>query len=181
MKTWDDALQVRMDLKKEVVRKLIREAIGCTRSLGNIASFKENFLISDEKIFRSLIMYGLIRMYTLLSIHIILKLQRKPIQIRNQTIFLLTPCRFICFYCYHVKNPELKTVSPKFWWIQQTHRSKLLNDIIFCLYRVFIKYCVFSLKYCDFSELCQFSCSAGFRPTGVCTHTDTEGKQSPEY
>ena len=104
MKTWDDALQVRLALKKEVVRKLIREAIGCTRSLGNIASFKENFLISDEKIFRSLIMYGLIRMYTLLSIHIILKLQRKPIQIRNQTIFLLTPCRFTCFYCYLVKQ-----------------------------------------------------------------------------
>ena len=28
-------------------------------------------------------------------------------------------------------------------------------------YRVFIKYCVFSIKCCDFSELCQFCCSAG--------------------
>ena len=37
-------------------------------------------------------------------------------------------------------------------------------------YRVFIKNCVFSLKFCDFSELCQF-----YLP-GVCTHTDMEGK-----
>ena len=36
-------------------------------------------------------------------------------------------------------------------------------------YRVFIKNCVFSLKCCDFSELCQFCCSAGFLPA--------EGKQ----
>ena len=49
-------------------------------------------------------------------------------------------------------------------------------------YRVFIKYCVFSLKFCDFSELCQFRCSAAFFPDWrVSTHTDTKGKQSPEY
>ena len=30
--------------------------------------------------------------------------------------------------------------------------------------RVFIKYCVFSWQFCDFSELCQFCCSAGFLP-----------------
>ena len=46
------------------------------------------------------------------------------------------------------------------------------------IYRVFIKYCVFSFKFCDFSELCQLCCSAGFLPAWcVCTHTDTEGKQ----
>ena len=31
-------------------------------------------------------------------------------------------------------------------------------------YRVFIKYCVFSIKFCDFSELCQFCYSAGVLP-----------------
>ena len=42
-------------------------------------------------------------------------------------------------------------------------------------YRVFIKFCVFSLKLCYFSEHCQFCCSAGFLPAWcVCTHTDTE-------
>ena len=55
----------------------------------------------------------------------------------------------------------------------------------YCMYRVFIKYCVFSLKFYDFSEFCQFWCSAGFLPPGVCTHTDTKGKtekgQSQEY
>ena len=52
-------------------------------------------------------------------------------------------------------------------------------------YRVFIKYCVFSLKFCDFSELCQFWCSAGFLPAWcVYTHWHrgkTEKGQSPEY
>ena len=45
------------------------------------------------------------------------------------------------------------------------------------MYMVFIKYCVFSLKFCDFSELCQFCCSLAFYLPGVCTHTDTKGKQ----
>ena len=38
------------------------------------------------------------------------------------------------------------------------------------MYRVFIKYCVFSLEFCDFSELCQFGCSTGFLPAW-CVHT----------
>ena len=49
------------------------------------------------------------------------------------------------------------------------------------LYRVFIKYCVFSLKFCDFSELCSSVAALVFYLPGVCTHTDTKGKQSPEY
>ena len=52
-------------------------------------------------------------------------------------------------------------------------------------YRVFIKYCVFSLKFCDFSELCQFCCSAGFLHVWfVYTHwhwRKTEKGQNPEY
>ena len=36
-------------------------------------------------------------------------------------------------------------------------------------YRVFIKFCVFSLHFFDFSELCQFCCSAGFLP-GWCVY-----------
>ena len=32
------------------------------------------------------------------------------------------------------------------------------------IYRVFIKNCFVSLKFCDFSELCQCCCSAGFLP-----------------
>ena len=49
-------------------------------------------------------------------------------------------------------------------------------------YRLFIKYCDFSLKFCVFSELRQFCCSAGFLPAWcVYTHIDTEGKQSSEY
>ena len=44
-------------------------------------------------------------------------------------------------------------------------------------YRMFIKYCVFSLKFWDCSELCQFCCSAGVLPAWLCTHTNTLGKQ----
>ena len=43
--------------------------------------------------------------------------------------------------------------------------NKLNSDFV-KKYRVFIKYCVFSLKCCDFSELCQFFSSAGFLPRG---------------
>ena len=52
---------------------------------------------------------------------------------------------------------------------------------------MFIKYCVFSLKFCDFSELCHASSAAAlvFYLPVVCTHTDTRGEtetgQSPEY
>ena len=53
------------------------------------------------------------------------------------------------------------------------------------LYRAFIKYLFFSLKCCDFPELCQFCCSAGFLPVWcVYTHwrrRKTEKGQSPEY
>ena len=52
-------------------------------------------------------------------------------------------------------------------------------------YRVFIKCCVFSLKFCDFSEPCQFCWSAGVLPAWwVYTHWrrgKTEKSQSPEY
>ena len=33
---------------------------------------------------------------------------------------------------------------------------ELAQKIELLMYRVFIKYCVFSLKFCGFSELCQF-------------------------
>ena len=53
--------------------------------------------------------------------------------------------------------------------------SIIINHIY---YRVFIKYCVFSLKFFEFSELCQVCCSAGVLTVWwVYTHTDTEGKQ----
>ena len=49
-------------------------------------------------------------------------------------------------------------------------------------YRVFIKYCVFSLKCCDFSELCQFCCSTGVLPAWrVYTHWHREKTESGKY
>ena len=69
-----------------------------------------------------------------------------------------------------------------------------LSDVVICLYvkaadrshkiyklmiyRVFIKYCVFPLKCCDFSELCQFFCSAGVLPANI---WKSESNQSSEY
>ena len=52
------------------------------------------------------------------------------------------------------------------------------------MYKVFIKYCVFSLQFCDFSQLCQFCCSAGVLPA-LCVYTNwhrgkTEKGKSPE-
>ena len=70
-------------------------------------------------------------------------------------------------------------------------REETSTDYFVCVfitykrYRVFIKYCVYSLKLCDFSELCQFCCSAGVPPAWcVYTHwhrAKTEKYQSPEY
>ena len=50
---------------------------------------------------------------------------------------------------------------------------------------MFIKYCVFSLRCCDFSELCLFCCSTGVLPA-CCVYTHwhrgkTEKGQSQEY
>ena len=60
------------------------------------------------------------------------------------------------------------------------------NNCNLLLYRVFIKYCILSLKFCDVSELCQFCCSAGGLPAWcVYTHCHHRGKtekgQSPGY
>ena len=37
-------------------------------------------------------------------------------------------------------------------------------NICTCMYRLFFNYCSFSLKCCDFSDLCQFCWSAGVLP-----------------
>ena len=56
--------------------------------------------------------------------------------------------------------------------------SFMSGQVIKHTYRVFIKYCVFSLKFCDFSELCQFCCSACVLPAWL---GKTEKGQGPEY
>ena len=66
------------------------------------------------------------------------------------------------------------------WPIHALDAKKYLQKATFLkiceknTYRVFIKNCVFSFKFCDFSELCQFCCSAGFLPTW-CLYTHWYG------
>ena len=49
-----------------------------------------------------------------------------------------------------------------------------LNQSKRCIYtRCSLNILFFSLKFCDFSEHCQFCCSAGVLPAGVYTHTVT--------
>ena len=59
------------------------------------------------------------------------------------------------------------------------------NRFSLCIYRMLIKYCVFSLKCCNFSDFCKFCCSAGcVWPAIVYTHWhrgETARVQSPEY
>ena len=55
-------------------------------------------------------------------------------------------------------------ISSRFCYLSTERRPD------YCLYRVFIKYCVFSLKFSDFSEVCQFCCSAGVLPAW-CVYT----------
>jgi len=62
------------------------------------------------------------------------------------------------------------------WPIHALDAKKYLQKATFLkiceknTYRVFIKNCVFSFKFCDFSELCQFCCSAGVIPAW-CVYT----------
>ena len=53
----------------------------------------------------------------------------------------------------------------------------LLLIILQIKYRVFIKNCVFSLKFCDFMNSASSAAALVFYLPGVSTHTDTEGKQ----
>ena len=72
-----------------------------------------------------------------------------------------------------------EVVAAKTWQTASTHATKErpenANKTTAILpthtYRVFIKYCVFPLKFCYFSELCQVCCSAGVLPAWcVFTH-----------
>ena len=75
-----------------------------------------------------------------------------------------------------------------FWWRIWVEEGVGWRDAAVStngIYRVFIKYCVFSFKCCDFSELCQFCCSAGVVwPAIVYTlwkRVETKRGQSSEY
>ena len=48
-------------------------------------------------------------------------------------------------------------------------------------YRVLINYCVFPYNFVIFLNSASFAAALVFYLPGVCTHTDTEGKQSTEY
>ena len=50
----------------------------------------------------------------------------------------------------------------------------------FPAYRVFIKYCVFHSIFLNFLNSASSAAALVFYLPGVCTHTDTGGKQSPE-
>ena len=64
------------------------------------------------------------------------------------------------------KGGVQRDVSPpplsNYRFVTDSHGQNLRHTR--CIYRVFINYCVFSLKFCDFSELCQFCCRAGALP-----------------
>ena len=87
------------------------------------------------------------------------------------------------FNCIQAVSEFVHIYQAKTYWQQPGEAEYVPSpNKRYCKYRVFIKYCVFSLKFCDFSELCQSGCSAGFLPAGrVYTHTDTEKGQSPGY
>merc|ERR1711860_344322 len=66
--------------------------------------------------------------------------------------------------------------------VKNMNLNKCICNVMFIManvnkqmYKVFIKNCVFSLEFCDFSELCQFCCSAGFLPAW-CVYTLTPKK-----
>ena len=56
-------------------------------------------------------------------------------------------------------------------------RQVCLTSHTIFIYRVFIKYCVFSLKFLIFLNSASSAASLVFYLPSVCKHTDTEGKQ----
>ena len=58
--------------------------------------------------------------------------------------------------------------------------KKVIKDYKQGLYRVFIKYCVFPYNFLNFLNSASSAAALVFYLPGVCTHIDTEGKQSPE-
>ena len=71
-----------------------------------------------------------------------------------------------------VKNPDfffVFSINCYFWKLFMKSVEKEEHDIWIKYeytktHRVFIKYYVLSLKFCDFSELCQLCCSADILP-----------------
>ena len=73
----------------------------------------------------------------------------------------------IRFWPKSVRNIKRRPITVKFTWGPRNFLQILLCMFYGKLkveYRVFIKYCVYSLNLCDFSELCQFCCSACVLP-----------------
>ena len=56
-------------------------------------------------------------------------------------------------------------------------RVKVAGQARLNSYRVFIKYCVFILTFCIFSNSASSAAALVFYLPCVCTHTDTEGEQ----
>ena len=94
-----------------------------------------------------------------------------------------------CYYNIHNNiNIQLyKVLTHSLFSLCIVHQSSYIqNTCLHKIYKVFIKHCDFSLKCCDFSELCQFCCSAGVLPaisgpSMKCTHQGkTERGKSTE-
>ena len=110
-------------------------------------------------------------------------IQNKHFILRQQSVSV-----FSCRRCGHFVSVEERRGTHWHSLIRKTngiHVSRFLTSYFWRMYSVFINYCVFSLKFCYFSELCQFCCSASFLPAWcVCTHWHrgkTEKGKSPQY
>ena len=102
----------------------------------------------------------------------------------DDQIFYSSACRAFL----HISNRYSKRIS--FLSVSNVQQVFYVYYISICIcvcvcmfmYRVFIKYCVFSLKFFEFSELCQLCCSAGFLPACcVYTHWHREKTESGKY
>ena len=80
-----------------------------------------------------------------------------------------------------INIPHVQCYPQRIWY----RDILLLQFIISWTYRLFINYCAFSLKRCDFSELCQFCCSAGVLPAWrvytIHTLTQRENRERPVF
>ena len=87
----------------------------------------------------------------------------------NQALEKLSPSRWTSF------PSVLSRTSTNYWVLLQGHF--FFKCIHPKLYRVFIKYCAFSLKFWIFLNSASSAAALVFYLPCVCTHTDNEGKQ----
>ena len=163
-----------IDQKRFKIFSFLKNSHLCLSKLTSSAPSKRKFAITYARV-----------MWTPTQGYVWLTLALYKIKISLRTIFLNIRNKIHCSSAF-LSNHNFPIFKQNALLKENNrHLTRFLGRINPPKYRVFINYCVFSLKFGNFSELCQFCCSAGVLPAW-CMYTHwhqgkTEKGQSVEY